>query len=210
MKFFQIFLLAVSIAFGNIAFAQKLPSFHDWYTKPQIRKNYQVYTNYIEEYTSRLYDNLKIRENFPWYAELGVRYDYYIDKDGSISNFKIYRAADEYIEYVNKYINPVEYYYTKKYSRSFEDYVKKVILENPPEPFPQDFEYDKITIRLSVQAGPFWLGLSNDYKKAFKKDFNIYKNDRNICAHDFSGGSSFTSKKRFVPPQWDITIIKLK
>ena len=120
MKFFQIFLLAVSIAFGNIAFAQKLPSFHDWYTKPQIRKNYQVYTNYIEEYTSRLYDNLKIRENFPWYAELGVRYDYYIDKDGSISNFKIYRAADEYIEYINKYINPVEYYCTKKYSRSFE------------------------------------------------------------------------------------------
>ncbi|MFR1672839.1 MAG: hypothetical protein ACLSWI_07855 [Candidatus Gastranaerophilaceae bacterium] len=209
MKFFQIFLLTILIAFGNIAFAQKLPILQYW-PDPEIRNNCQSYIDYFDKYSSQLYDNLKIKENVPFYATLCLTYYYSINKDGSISDIKIYTAADEYIEYVNKYINPVEYYYTKKYSRSFEDYVKKVILENPPEPFPQDFEYDKITIRLSVQAGPFWLGLSNDYKKAFKKDFNIYKNDRNICAHDFSGGSSFTSKKRFVPPQWDITIIKLK
>ena len=209
MKFFQIFLLAVSIAFGNIAFAQKLPSVHDWFTKQYIRKDYTLFTDYIEEYASRLYDNLEIKENFPWYANLGLRYDYYINKDGSISNFKIYRAADEYIEYINRYTNPVEYYYTKKYSRSFEDYVKKVILENPPEPFPQDFEYDSFKIEIEVV-----LENKKESKlahKEFNYYFNIDKKNIDLCAFNMNGGNTLTAdKKRFVPPHWAIKIIKFR
>ena len=179
MKFFQIFLLTVLIAFGNIAFAQKLPILQYW-PDPEIRNNCQSYIDYFDKYSSQLYDNLKIKENVPFYATLCLIYYYSINKDGSISDIKIYRAADEYIKYVNKFINPVEYYYTKKYSRSFEDYVKKVILENPPEPFPQDFEYDSFKIEIEVV-----LENKKESKRAHKEFnyyFNIDKKNIDLCA----------------------------
>ena len=209
MKFFQIFLLAVSIAFGNIAFAQKLPSVHDWYTKQYIRKDYTLFTDYIEEYASRLYDNLEIKKNFPWYAELGVKYEYYINKDGSISNIKMYSTFGDNLEYINKYIHPIEYYSLQRYSKNFEDYIKKVILENPPNPFPHGFDYDNIKIEFQVAQKP--KRESKYQHKEFNYYFNIDKKNIDLCAFNMNGGNTLTAdKKRFIPPQWDIKIIKFR
>lgn len=214
MKFFvKLFITLFLFTLSQPAFCQKLPPYANWYQG--TINEYPAYKDYFEEYTSRLYDNLKIKENFPWYTTLGVDYYYTINKDGSISDFKIYTACDEYIEYTNKFIHPLTYSGLVKYSRKFEDYVKKVIYENPPKPFPKEIDYEKMNVELEIMIKP----INKKEIKYLHKDYwryqKINKNKTDICAFDMNGGNTTTyntSKKtyKYIPPNWDIKIFKFR
>lgn len=214
MKFFvNLFITLFLFTLSQPAFCQKLPAYAEWYQG--TINEYPAYKDYFEEYTSRLYDNLKIKENFPWYTTLGVDYYYTINKDGSISDFEIYSSFGEDIEYVNKYFHPITYYGLANYSKKYEEYVKKVIYENPPKPFPKEIEYDKMNVELQITVEPKNKKESDYQHKEFKKYYNIEKNNLDICAFDMNGGNSISygpqmKTSKYIPPTWDIKIFKFR
>lgn len=210
MKFFvKIFITLFLFTISQPAFCQKLPPYANWYQG--TINEYPAYKDYFEEYTSRLYDNLKIKENFPWYTSFGLELNYTINKDGSISDYEIYTSCDENIEYLNKYFHPLIYLGLRKYSRKFEEYAKKIIYNNPPKPFPKEIEYEKMNIQLDISIEPNVKKEKYYAHNEYINYFHINKNN-DVCIFNMNGGNTttyntFTKTSKFIPPTWDLKIL---
>ena len=126
-KIINLILFLIFLTSG-FAYAEKLPP--QQYRYKFSQESNPVLYKYLENYQNQLYDAFdtgKFREK-----EWGISYIYTINKDGSISDF---------IEYDNL--------------SKPELYVRQVILDNPPPPFPANLEAEKIRIRTSLYKTPY-------------------------------------------------------
>lgn len=209
MKHFIKFLILFSVfILSNCAFAQEYQNFKLWQNYKGTPEQSVIINEYIIDYTSTLYDKLDIIEGFPKLGVLWVGYDYYIHKDGTISNFqKDVFVMEDRIDDINKYLHPFDYYTAKNYDKKFEEYVKKIIMENPPKPFPKEIDYDVMWITLEVKRQPLAFHESRRLRKDFSNASFIEKKKFDYCAY-YTQGGDFMSRKKYIPPNWHIGIVK--
>lgn len=210
MKHFINFLILFSVfILPNCAFAQEYQNFKLWQNYKGTPEQSVIINEYIIDYTSTLYDKLDIIEGFPKLGVLWVGYDYYIHRDGTISNFSMYwNVMEERIDDINKYLHPFDYYAIKNYDKKFEEYVKKIIIDNPPKPFPKEIDYDVMWITLEVKRQPLAFHESRRLRKNFSYAYFIDKKKFDHCSFNTGSGDFFSKSGRYIPPRWKVGIVK--
>jgi hypothetical protein len=118
-----IILTGLLISICNIAFAEKLPPLG--YKKDLNSVDNPIWYKYLYDYKDQLYkafDARKFRKK-----EWGHIFIYTINRDGSITNMIKYDTLDK-----------------------CDKYIRQVILDNPPPPFPKEIEENRIRIHTSL------------------------------------------------------------
>lgn len=124
----MILILGLFFTGYNTALAEKLPQKYSSIKFSQI--NNPSWYKYMSEYRDQLYGAFepnKFREK-KW----GQIYIYTIHKGGKITDIKNYSEMDEY-----------------------DKYIKQVILDNPPPPFPKELEEDNVRIETSLWSANY-------------------------------------------------------
>jgi len=139
-KFFVLFLSFVLLS--GCSFAEKLPTKDD----PAFsQETNPVLYKYLKDYTNQLYkafDGRKYR-----YNRHGVSFMYKVKRDGTIYNLQ-----------------------GLTFKTRMEKYIKNLVLNNPPPPFPKELEDDHI--RVDIYIG---------HNKYLRNEFNYYRySDRAI------------------------------
>lgn len=133
-KFFVLFFSFFLLS--NYALAEKLPKPDDPSFSQQTNP---VLYEYLKDYSAQLYDifdGQKYR-----YDRHGVSFMYNIKRDGTIYNFQGFDLKTRMGEYI-----------------------KNLVLTNPPPPFPEELEDDHI--RVDIYVG---------HSKRLRKEFNYYR-----------------------------------
>ena len=140
-KFFILFFSFILLA--SSALAEKLPDVT--FTKPITSESHPLWYKYLDDYTNQLYnafDPTKCRRHNGY----GMSFMYNIKSDGTIYNLR-----------------------GLVYKSKIEKYVRNLILETTPPPFPKELEDDNI--RVDVYIG---------YDKYPEKHFKYYGFDNTV------------------------------
>ncbi len=137
-----IILIGLLIGSSNIVFAEKLPLKYINGLNPTDNPAWYKYLYDYKEQLYKAFDARKFRKK-----EWGHIFIYTINRDGSITDMIKYDTLDE-----------------------SDKYIRQVILDTPPPPFPKEIEEDKVKIHTSL-----WSSNDDEYKiNYYPKDDTVW------------------------------------
>lgn len=124
MKKFIVSVFSLLLLFANgLAYAETLPPKGSYVINTD---DYPLLYKYMEDYANQLFE--KFNPGIFWVHNYGTMDAYYIHKDGTVSNLSDTKGSQERL-------------------------LRKLVLDNPPPPFPKDLEADRITVDLALLRG---------------------------------------------------------
>lgn len=178
---------------SNVVNSKELP--HQFHYKAE---EYPEYEAYFGEYQQQLDKVFKPEKYFSKHTDLYVNYVFKINSKGEI--VKIFPSDQIYAEGYYHRGEYVHYIYTKimrKELPRYAEYVKELILANPPKPIPKELSYDS-----------FWIVVSAHYYPKLAKHM-VYsrKDDPKV---EYTSLSGIGGDGQFVPPEWTILLYRGK
>ncbi len=161
--------------------------------------DYPEYENYFKAYQKQLEDAFTPEKFFTKRTDYAIQYVFKIRSDGSIVEEPQASWALCYPGYYSpgEYTHPIYHRLMQKNMPKFIEYVKEIIINNPPPPFPEGVDYLE-----------FWIDVYfHYYPKLSKHNVESFKNDKKVIYHR---QSTLGATKLYVPPQWIIIIYKGK
>lgn len=187
---------AVIITAGNFCYAKQMPHMFEYYKN---KKDYPEYEAYMQEYYDTLNKAFQPEKYFTRLTDLQNVHTYQITKDGKITDFSVYEGACENPEYVSWILHPLYKYLMIKNCQRYDEYVKGIIYNNPPKPFPKEVEYEAFDIHIYFAACPHYKGNLEEEHYLQKSKFVL------------QGGNSWGYRHtHFTPPEWRVNILRLK
>ena len=191
---FNIILLVILVLFGAApAISRELPHQFDYKAE-----DYPEYEKYFGEYQKQLDKVFEPEKYFSKHTDLYVEYAFRINSKGEISDLR-----STYEIYEEGCYNPGEYLYPKyikemrKELPKYKEYIKELILANPPKSIPGELSYDSFRIVVSAHYYP---KLNKRFVCSLKKEPKV-----KYTALSIIGGDG-----KQVPPKWTIILYRGK
>ena len=162
-------------------------------------EDYPEYEKYFGEYQKQLDKVFAPEKYFSKHTDLYVDYAFRINSKGEISDLRsTYEIYYEDCYNPGEYTHPIYTKIMKKELPKYREYIKELILANPPKPIPEELSYDSFRIVVSAHYYPKLKKRLVDpqIKKAPKVKYT---------AQSIIGGDG----KR-VPPRWTIILYRGK
>lgn len=194
-------IITLTFAGTNAAYSKKLPKMVRTYNAA----DYPEYEEYFSEYQKQLDKAFTPEKYFSKKADFYMTYRYTISSTGEITDmlpyFRSYnwQRADEFY-YPGQYLHPWYFKALAKEMPKFEEYVKEIILNNPPKPFPKEFEYDSFRMEVCFNYMP----------KLARFHISRAFVPAEIQVSKFDGDESTGGDGRYIPPEWKLDIYRGK
>ncbi len=204
MKIFQskkcilvslLLILSFTAGSNHCAYAKFLPRDTRLYT-PQ---DYPEYDKYFKSYQKQLEDAFTPEKFFSKKTDYAIYLTFKIRSDGTLVNEPQRYWAICYPDCYSpgEFTHPIYHRLMQKYMPKFTEYVKEIITNNPPPPFPESIDYDEFWIIVCFHYYP---KLSRHYVESLKYDKKVI----------YHTTSTLGATYLYVPPEWIITIYKGK
>ena len=134
---------------SNVVNSKELP--HQFHYKAE---EYPEYEAYFGEYQQQLDKVFKPEKYFSKHTDLYVEYSFKINSKGEISKIRLaYRITHDGSNFLDA-IHPIYTKIMRKEFPRYAEYVKELILANPPKPIPKELSYDSFRIVVSAHYYP--------------------------------------------------------
>ncbi len=190
---FNIILLVILVLFGAApAISRELPHQFDYKAE-----DYPEYEKYFGEYQKQLDKVFEPEKYFSKHTDLYVVYAFRINSKGEISNMRpTFRITYEGSHLLDS-LHPIYTRIMEKELPRYMEYIKELILANPPKPIPGELSYDSFRIVVNAYYYP---KLAKHMTTSLKDIPKV-----NYTALSIIGGDG----KR-VPPEWTIILYRGK
>ena len=190
---FNIILLVILVLFGAApAISRELPHQFDYKAE-----DYPEYEKYFGEYQKQLDKVFEPEKYFSKHTDLYVVYAFRINSKGEISNMRpTFRITYEGSHLLDS-LHPIYTRIMEKELPRYMEYIKELILANPPKPIPGELSYDSFWIYVSAHYYP---KLNKHFARSLEKEPKV-----KYTALSIIGGDG----KR-VPPTWTIILYRGK
>ena len=190
---FNIILLVILVLFGAApAISRELPHQFDYKAE-----DYPEYEKYFGEYQKQLDKVFEPEKYFSKHTDLYVVYAFRINSKGEISDIRpTFRITYEGSHLLDA-LHPIYTRIMEKELPRYMEYIKELILANPPKPIPGELSYDSFRIVVNAYYYP---KLAKHMTTSLKDIPKV-----NYTALSIIGGDG----KR-VPPEWTIILYRGK
>ena len=190
---FNIILLVILVLFGAApAISRELPHQFDYKAE-----DYPEYEKYFGEYQKQLDKVFEPEKYFSKHTDLYVVYAFRINSKGEISNIRpTFRITYEGSHLLDA-LHPIYTRIMEKEMPRYMEYIKELILANPPKPIPGELSYDS-----------FWINVSAHYYPKMAKHMTTSLKD--IPKVKYTALSIIGGDGKRVPPEWTIILYRGK
>ena len=190
---FNIILLVILVLFGAApAISRELPHQFDYKAE-----DYPEYEKYFGEYQKQLDKVFEPEKYFSKHTDLYVEYAFRINSKGEISDMRpTFRITYEGSHLLDA-LHPIYTRIMEKELPRYMEYIKELILANPPKPIPGELSYDSFRIVVSAHYYP-------------KMAKHMTTSLKDIPKVKYTALSIIGGDGKQVPPKWTIILYRGK
>ena len=190
---FNIILLVILVLFGAApAISRELPHQFDYKAE-----DYPEYEKYFGEYQKQLDKVFEPEKYFSKHTDLYVEYAFRINSKGEISDIRpTFRITYEGSHLLDA-LHPIYTRIMEKELPRYMEYIKELILANPPKPIPGELSYDSFRIVVSAHYYP-------------KMAKHMTTSLKDIPKVNYTALSIIGGDGKRVPPEWTIILYRGK